>query len=432
MSTRQAGFAHAKLALIFISAALLFGCAGVTADDGHGGQRMLTLQEMLDGGHWQPIAVAGLIISMSFVAFGYMLAELLRLPTLNAWAKGEFYEVLMSMFLLGSVFFFVALSGNLGKAFTYGENHIEYGMLYLENMKTLLELELYPLLLLLDVVVGNFATWNFSVPFEVSAVAIIIGTSPMAGLSLLSNALVFMLDTVGIFITVVVAQMEFLSYAETFALSLFLPIGIVLRTFPITRNTGSTLIALAITAYFVYPLTLAFNEQVFDVAFVPISNGFAAGMGDTPLRDPGSLQMNFEYPDQILAQFNYYDTQAPGAQLTPEGTSPNIATGAPNERLGSLQTAFQSKARVNAINPTDNPKFSFLQASAGQLVVPVSGWASIFFDYLFLFYGPVLAQAAVLAIILPIFDIIICITFFRGLSTSIGGEAQIMGLTKII
>lgn len=434
MSARQPGTVYPKLALAFIAISLFLfsGCAGVTADDGHGGQRMLSLKEMLDGGHWQPIAVASLIISVSFVAFAYMLAELVRMPVLNAWAKGEFYEVMISMFLLASVFFFVGLGEQLARAFTYGENHIEFGMLYLENMKVLLELELYPLLLLLDVIVGNFATWNFSMPFEVSAVAIIVGTSPMAGLGLLSNSLVFMLDTIGLFMTVVVAQMEFLHYVETFALSLFLPAGIVLRTFPLTRKTGSTLIALAITAYFVYPLTLAFNQQVFDVAFVPMKNGFAAGMGDTPLRDPGAPQMNFDYPDALLAGFT--TTNIEGKTLTPEESSGEAAEGGKRTWLQNLFNLFHKDREPEPVNPTENPDFSayIAQTAGADLLVPVSGWTAFFFDWLFLFYAPILAQAAVLAIVLPVFDIIISITFFRGLSTAIGGEAQIMGLTKII
>jgi len=34
--------------------------------------------------------------------------------------------------------------------------------------------------------------------------------------------------------------------------------------------------------------------------------------------------------------------------------------------------------------------------------------------------------------VLPVLDIIISITFFRSLSLAIGGEAEIMGLTRIV
>jgi len=421
MSERPAAGKFARLALFFLAALVLSGCAGVM-DESTG--EILTLQEMLDGGHWQPIAISALLISFFIVSLAYMLAEVIRQPVLNAWAKSEYYEVLISAFLLMSVFFFAGLGENIARSFTFGENHIEYGMAYLENVKVLIELELYPLLLLLDIVVGNFATWNFSLPFELSALAIIVGTSPMAGLGLLSGALIFMLDTLGMFMAVTLAQMEFLHFVDKFALGLLLPLGIVLRTFPLTRKTGSTLIALAITAYFVYPATLAINQEVFDVAFVPLFNSFADRPLDVQLDDGSTLNVNFEYADDTLIRLNYeYDTDPKWA---PEEVAPPPDTGEPKNKLDNLKKGYENAEEVNVNVPKGR------SIGGWDLLLPPSGWASMFYDMLFSFYAPALAQAAVLVLVLPVLDIIICITFFRGLSTSIGGEAQIMGLTKIL
>jgi hypothetical protein len=411
------------LALFVISGLVLSGCAGVTKAGPTGAQQVLSLEEMLDGGHWQPIAMASLIISFSIVSLAYMLAEFTRMPVLNAWAKTEYYEVLISAFLLAGVFFFVGFGESIARSFAMGADHIEFGMAYLENLKTLVELELYPLILMMDIVVGNFATWNFSLPFELSALAIIVGTSPMAGLGLISGAMIFMLDTLGIFIAVTLAQMEFLHFVEKFALGLFLPLGIVLRTFPLTRKTGSTLIALAITVYFVYPMTLAFNQQVFDVAFVPVYNSFADRPLDVQL-DANHLNVNFEYGDETLMKFDYFENKPD--KLAPQDVAPPPDTGLPYNKNDNLQKGYES-ANAGTVNPPQPMHFAGL-----DLALPPAGWTSLFYDLLFSLYGPALAQAAVLVLVLPIFDIIICITFFRGLSTSIGGEAQIMGLTRII
>ena len=50
------------------------------------------------------------------------------------------------------------------------------------------------------------------------------------------------------------AQVNFLRFIETSMFTIFLPIGIILRTFPPTRGAGAVLMAIAIGLYLIYPL----------------------------------------------------------------------------------------------------------------------------------------------------------------------------------
>jgi hypothetical protein len=50
-------------------------------------------------------------------------------------------------------------------------------------------------------------------------------------------------------------QKHLLFFAQQVALAIFLPLGIVLRTFPLTRGAGNLFIALSIGAYFIFPLS---------------------------------------------------------------------------------------------------------------------------------------------------------------------------------
>ncbi|MEM3369410.1 MAG: hypothetical protein QW783_04310 [Candidatus Micrarchaeia archaeon] len=50
------------------------------------------------------------------------------------------------------------------------------------------------------------------------------------------------------------AQIAVLKFIETSLFTLFLPIGLILRSFPPTRGAGAVLVAIAIGFYFVYPL----------------------------------------------------------------------------------------------------------------------------------------------------------------------------------
>jgi len=51
------------------------------------------------------------------------------------------------------------------------------------------------------------------------------------------------------------AQIAVLKFIETSMFTVFLPIGLILRSFPPTRGAGAVLVAIAIGFYFVYPLT---------------------------------------------------------------------------------------------------------------------------------------------------------------------------------
>ncbi|RLG20054.1 hypothetical protein DRN67_01005 [Candidatus Micrarchaeota archaeon] len=421
-----------KFALVLLAALILLGCAGVPSDFGEQPPQQ-TLQEMLDAGHWQPIALTALMISFFIVALGWMLSEFLRSPELHAWSKNEIYEVLISAFLLASVFFFAALGEQLAQGFTMGENHVEWGRAYLDNVKTLLELEMYPLILSVDIIASTFATWNFSYPAEISALSMIIATSPVSGLQMIAGSLVFMLDSVGMFIAVTLAQLAFLDFAETFGLALFVPLGIVLRTFPVSRRLGSTLIALGITIYFIYPLTLALNQEVFDAAYVPLSNIWMdQTLANPNLLDPTEALLSGEI---AVNEETVEENSDPGELESPPGAEADESylqehvAGLENEPQSWWQKTFNLKWLFNSLRVVPLAASIFFNAN---LLVPPIGWMKMFHDLVFRFYGPWLAQAAVLVLVLPVLDIIIAITFFRSLSLAIGGEPQIMGLTRIV
>jgi hypothetical protein len=60
------------------------------------------------------------------------------------------------------------------------------------------------------------------------------------------------------------AQWQLLDFLEKTAFMFLLPLGIVMRSFPLTRQTGSTLIALSIVGFFVYPLSVDLSKVVYD------------------------------------------------------------------------------------------------------------------------------------------------------------------------
>ena len=59
-------------------------------------------------------------------------------------------------------------------------------------------------------------------------------------------------------------QFVLLDFFEKTMFTFVLPIGIVMRAFPMTRKTGSSLIAIAIVGYIVYPLTIVMGKGMYD------------------------------------------------------------------------------------------------------------------------------------------------------------------------
>jgi len=59
-------------------------------------------------------------------------------------------------------------------------------------------------------------------------------------------------------------QVQAVRFFQTVGLQIILPIGIVLRAAPITRKTGSTLIAIALVGASVYPLSIVASKAIYD------------------------------------------------------------------------------------------------------------------------------------------------------------------------
>jgi hypothetical protein len=78
---------------------------------------------------------------------------------------------------------------------------------------------------------------------------------------------------------VVSAQRVLLDFFHATMFKVFLPFGILLRTFPITREAGGSVIAIAIGAYIVYPLLLVMNGSIYSAYHPNNPYAFAAEIG---------------------------------------------------------------------------------------------------------------------------------------------------------
>jgi hypothetical protein len=217
---------------------------------------------------WQSFALVGVLISAFFVALAYMAAYLLGNQMLLLWAKNEFFQVMVSAFIIGTLIVLLsATQQSIATEITAsgvvcsGDNcHILLASRYLQVMyedaatmsKSLITVNTILIHLSRLGLVGELTV----PPYFGSTVRL------LAGLSMLSETLTTALDIQIKAMMLMKAQQVFLEYVQLGLYPVLLVMGIVLRTFFFTRKIGGLLIAIAIGIYLFYPLVYVFAHNV--------------------------------------------------------------------------------------------------------------------------------------------------------------------------
>jgi len=230
------------------------------------------------GSGWIGVALLALTTAFLSVGLAYMLAIGFHLPTLRRWAKAEFYQAAASAMLVALVFTFVQgedilsgqpayysagiyllqnntelLAGDIvapgtgGKvkpftvAYAHVRNMIDCAeMMYRRTVSDVMAMEWLTQLSI------SFSALGFDVviPFNILLYFIYQTT---VNAHAMANSLIWL-------IMALYFQLSFLQWVETSMLTVFFPLGIILRILPITRGAGAVLIALSLGLYIVYPL----------------------------------------------------------------------------------------------------------------------------------------------------------------------------------
>ncbi len=248
----------------------------------------VVINEHWNADGWGPVAAYSLLISVFVVALAYIIAEFLRSPQLNAWAKAELYEFIVSALIIANLFFGLTVMNTLVFEITGGLDHFGVANDYLDQLVRAPSISNMPGIRDIlggsqnhevgDITSAYLGLWGielvsgladgFQLNFLLSSgpelAFLRVGFIPFAGLKTLTPAVMSLLDMMGIILLAFIAQKALLVLFKETMFTLFLPLGITLRAFPISRRLGSTLIAIAITCYVIYPLTLAMNLSIYD------------------------------------------------------------------------------------------------------------------------------------------------------------------------
>jgi len=213
---------------------------------------------------WQAVAVLGVLISVGFAAIAYMLASAFKSEETKKWAKGELYYAFTNVYLIAFVIIFMALIGMKmidfsGELARMGTPQIYYSV----QGQDPIVLPLYYINKISDCVTSAYVR-NYCFNFVLDAVTATsygketLVSKPGAAISTVANTLVDMSHIMSMFLTdlllMIYVQKHLLFFFNGTMLTIFLPLGIVMRTFLPTRSAGNLFIGLALGFGIVYPL----------------------------------------------------------------------------------------------------------------------------------------------------------------------------------
>ncbi len=245
------------------------------------------------GGDAFNIAIYTIVSMAILVGITYLLGKAFNIRKLEDWAKSEFLQVFISAALVGGLFFLMAPgTGLIVMAFdqlapddiAVSFFDVEQGireevitsdgcfgnipdgslLCYSSNYLNALFYQVGGLLFKLMI-----ANTVLDIVSKIAIDVVFVEITPLSGAQSIVQVLGTFVQTLVIIeigLQVIIALLHFI--AST-ALNIFLPVGVVLRSFFLTRRIGGLLIGLAVGLYIVFPMTIAMNAIAVDASITP-------------------------------------------------------------------------------------------------------------------------------------------------------------------
>jgi hypothetical protein len=218
---------------------------------------------------WELIVGAAVLAAYMVVAFAYMIGEGFSLPEMRGWAANEAYQVTAVLVIVVLVFITVRIENSVFESFGFspsptnpnpsivaGEQFLDASREYLISVASAgYSSNMFVIAALKKIKIST----NF-IDFSDAIEQLHRTAKDMIGIAV---------GGIHISIGLMTAQRWFLDLIARSAFTIFLPLGILLRTFTFSRGIGAFFIAIAISFYIVYPLTFLFDQKVVDTLLCP-------------------------------------------------------------------------------------------------------------------------------------------------------------------
>lgn len=371
-----------------------------------------------------PIALA---TAAFIVALYYMLGKFLSSPQIDAFAKEEFSQLIISI-LIAVLWFplYAMLSAVVSAAACGGQPCSLFSIAFYS-----LDIVYYKLVsaylgfLSMELFIGVISSLGFSVKLGTPLMAVKwLSFSPYGGLAMLSNSVVSIIESIGMFIGLVIAREQLLTLFYSLVPAVMLPLGLFLRSLPFTRMTGSSLIAISFAAFFIFPASIIFSHYLMfgdhmPAVYIP-TMPTPTGLCVIP-ENPEDADAAFQYLDTANKEISDYLSDSPDAQVTYDDKWYQFS-GFVGDAASSL---YDAGAEILGFTGTKLSIYTFF-----EILKPTT--FAYFFYFLVLERLQGFVQLAMMVAVTFVLEIIITITGYRAIAAAIGGELEIFGLTKVV
>ncbi len=386
---------------------------------------MLPLLQGLTPDIMPPFVYIALITAAGIITLYYLLGKFLDSPQINAFAREEFSQLVFSIGIVALWFFAYQVMVAVYSAAVCGSDdcnpfQVAYYSLSIVQWKLI---SAYLSYLSIETVVSVFSTIGFNLPLGFPILGVKwLSLSPLGGLGLLSNVIVTVTESIGMLLGLAMGRAQLLSLFEDMVPAVLLPMGLLLRSLPFTRTTGSSLIAFSFAAFFIFPASIALSHYlmftVYTPTFIPpmpTYDGFCYNQTSPADKEAAAveLQGNIQSATEFMSEEMDPGYDSAWFKLSELG----------GDSKQALNSTFEAAK--------DHMSDSFSLAGIVPALVKPTTFGYIFFNLVIDRLQDV-AQLAVLTTITFVLEIIMTVTGYRAIAGILGGEMEILGLTKVV
>ena len=266
---------------------------------------------------WQVTAALAIVTSASLLALLFMIGMGFGISELQLTAKEELFQLIavgvMVVLLVGSDSVLNTISDNVG--FSGQSITMQNLSMQIITDTTTNVTDLFNTITTVDHDIANEASKGGSC----NILQVGYSVSGCGGYSMLPTPMSMAGNIAGYALGELAAMYRLLDISTQFAMSFLLPLGIILRTFKLTRGAGGFLIALGISMYILLPMGIIFNEMM-AVTFID-----AAGSGGPDATNVAQYQPVSGTPS--IPSCNSLDT---GSFMSGLGTPVSCSSGGSN------------------------------------------------------------------------------------------------------
>ncbi len=386
------------------------------------------------------LAIAALALTFVGIIVVYMLSRIVNSPPLEAFMREEFAHFILTVAIFALWLVFYSIFLGIASATVCGGASCDIMAVALYSL-SIIKAKLFGIyinILGYEAIIGFLSTVGVSLPIPMAnmiASNTWIGFSPLGGLGILSNVLITLVESVGFLIGLVIGRIFLLNFFSAIVPYVMLPMGLAMRALPFTRRTGSSLIALSFAAYFIFPLSVILSHGlIFGSAYTPDLDT-STYISDVPTFAKICDDPNGDYATSTSIEAG--EKLAGESQVSYEswwwqskafvGESADFA----GEQLweeGGFIDYFKTHYNTGGAWLAMAGKYATMGPSAA--INPVTfAHAAYYFSMAQI---PNIMRFAVFVMTTFVLEIIITVTGYRAIAHAIGGELEILGLTKVV